>query len=443
MQISRDEHLNHSFINEVLNHYSRGSLNIVGENNTKLCVPTAFHFTSPLLNDIISSIEPESSYTIIAPDMSTNTLGGLNELLMHGFLISFTSDRDELYPKVEEFLAASSMLKINMDRRSLRIEDSFKSDIDNKQKKLKDGDLTENLFDNAHTLCQNSPRSEVSDIQQRIRLRSSEWLYGTHCLSNPLSVPASHITSKVQDYGELAEPVMTFGSTPLNNGESYITSEGMSHHTSQTHITVNESETALLRCKNCNRNFKEAMELETHKATDCTQTETNVNLAEVTECDPCRTGHENVDRVNGMVSSEPHARNKRLKLKTIKLLKQLETSKKIERIERISYQTKEFYVRCVKCKQEFRFARALFNHLKTSGHANKVDRDTSELHNNDCVKASTDVNRNSVLPMFRCPWRFCEFRCRGIGTATTHLQSKHKCSEEVALEYVKRSCVSD
>merc|ERR1719481_1129601 len=106
---------------------------------------------------------------------------------------------------------------------------------------------------------------------------------------------------------------MTFGSTPDYNGPAY-TSEGISHQTSKAHINVNEREAVLLRCENCNRNFKEAKELETHKATDCTQTETNVNLAKVTVCDSFRTGQENIHRANGMVSSESHAQSRKLKI---------------------------------------------------------------------------------------------------------------------------------
>ena len=81
----------------------------------------------------------------------------------------------------------------------------------------------------------------------------------------------------------------------------------------------------------------------------------------------------------------------------------------------------------------------IISHVEDKGHVRKVNIEFSRSENNVSINSSKDTNRNTVMQMFRCPWRFCSFDCQRIKTAKAHLLAKHGCSDDVAREYVNRS----
>ena len=401
IHIEREEFLNLKLVDDALAYAvsNLASFNIVGKNGEKVCVPRTFHLSSPLLMDILSSVESWGMDTLIVPDMPIETIYGLSVLLTHGHIVSFTDNVYELERIIDDYLKASSILKIHIDSRSLRIENITLNDKISKVKEdgeLSDSDSSPMLPNdiNLELELSESVGIQPQRSQARIKVRSPRWL-----MEKDWSFDCTNLLlPTVQDCDDeestfrptiITDDSLEFTATRNDNELSPQTSYRASPRKELTQerpetfsVTNTEIENSIHQLRMVPDSFDKCKRKEHTTVSD--------------------SGHHGES-----LSKQSSPTSSRLKVN----------------------ETHQVSIRCVECKRNFVTAAALNAHLQTSSKHKKNPPKGTVKNNEKLVDSSNitmDKSKNPAtiidLP-YQCPLSNCDYQCKHSNQAKKHLES--------------------
>merc|ERR1719334_3102055 len=350
--------------------------------------------------------------TLIVPDLPIETIYGLSELLTHGYIVSFTDNVDELKRIIDNYLKAISMLEIDIDSRSFRIENITLSDSDTLKKVKEDGELSDS--DSSSPMLPNDTviELELSESigiqhqrsQARIKVRSPRWLMESDRSfdSKDLLLPT------IQDCGDeessFRPSVITNDSlefTATKNDESIV---NPSHHASPRKefsqkrpdtlsVTDTEIEDFLHQIRTvqdsldkCKENGHTVSDTDHHgesspKQSSSTSSHLKSNETQVLfRCVECNRNFVTAVALNA------HLRNSSKHKK-----KSAQGSGGSSTNSEICPKSKSVKIyRCIECMKDFASMNALENHQSSIGHARKVKNNEKVV---DSPKITMDTSK--------------------------------------------------